>query len=38
MTNFMDTLYGPTCTVHRLIILKTCPIATRAKIRAETTT
>jgi hypothetical protein len=33
---FIDTLYGPICTVHRLISLKTCPTATRRKIRAET--
>ena len=34
---FIDTLYGPTATVHRLASLTTCPTATRAKIRAETT-
>src|SRR5262249_17913023 len=33
---FMDTLYGPIATLHRLITLKTCMIATTAKIKAET--
>jgi len=33
---FIDTLYGPTATVHRLTSLRTWATATRAKIRAET--
>jgi hypothetical protein len=33
---FMETLYGPIATVHRLISLMTCAIATTAKIKAET--
>jgi hypothetical protein len=33
---FIGTLYGPIATVHRLITLKTCMIATTAKIKAET--
>ena len=35
---FIDTLYGPIATVHRLTNLRTCTTATRAKIKAETTT
>jgi hypothetical protein len=34
---FIETLYGPICTVHRFTSLMTWAIATTAKIKAETT-